>query len=190
MPITVSPKASPSRLIDTFLRPACTATVTLTELQRERALIVNRLVTYINQLHPLIQTKLQQERARSRTAISRGELANLKESDYVLVVREEVFENEKLYLRWRGPCRVLNALNDYVFKIEDLRNGETEDLHVTRLKYYANDSLDKQVIISHVLASEIGMPLSRLMRIVDDNGNLSVHVRWKGLILPMILWNR
>lgn len=59
---------------------------------------------------------------------------------------------------------MLKSSIDYVFKIEDLRNRETEDIHVTKLKYYADDSLDMQVILFHVLAVETGMPVSRLMK--------------------------
>lgn len=71
------------------------------------------------------------------------------------------------------------ALNDYVLKMEDLRNGETEDIHGihgTRLKYYAGEFLDKQVILSHVTAINTGMPVSRLMKIVDASATLNFHL--------------
>lgn len=180
-PITAFTGAAPSRPIDTFIRTTDSSVVTLTDIQRERALHVDSLIKYMDQLHPMIHSQLQKNRSQSRSVRSRGELANFTEGDYVLVAREDFFENEKLCLRWRGPRRVIKALNDYVFKVEDLRNGETEDIHGTRLKFYADDSLDARVILSHVLASETGMPVSRLIKLVDDDGTLCVQVRWKGL---------
>lgn len=180
-PITAFTGAPPSRPIDTFMRAIDSTPVTLTEAQTERELNINSLIAHMDNLHPLIHQQLQKDRSRSRSVRSRGELANFTDGDYVLVAREDFFKNEKLCLRWRGPRRVIKALNDYVFKVEDLRNGETEDIHGTRLKYYADDSLDTRVILSHVLASETGMPVSRLMKLVDENGTVFVHVRWKGL---------
>ena len=84
-------------------------------------------------------------------------------------------------LRWRGPRRVIKARSDYVFKVEDLRNGSTEDVHSSRLKFYRDGWLNHKVIFSHVLSSETGMPVARLVRLVDSEDRLKVIVHWKGL---------
>lgn len=99
----------------------------------------------------------------------------------MLVAREHFHEGEKLCLRWRGPRRVTKCLSYYAFQVEDLRNGELQVIHGTRLKFYSDDSLDTTAILSHVLSSETGMPVSRLLRLVDQDGKLLVAVRWKGL---------
>lgn len=57
----------------------------------------------------------------------------------------------------------------------------TEDVHITRLKLYAEDSLNTTAITSHVIPSETGMPVARLMGIKEFDDGLLVHVRWKGL---------
>lgn len=49
------------------------------------------------------------------------------------------------------------------------------------MKYYADADLDKDDIMSHVLSSEKGMPMSLLFRIIEENGKPFVWVRWKGL---------
>lgn len=54
-------------------------------------------------------------------------------------------------------------------------------VHRTCLKYYADDSLDTEAILSHVLASEMGMPVSSLLRLVEEDDQLFVLVRWKKL---------
>lgn len=43
--------------------------------------------------------------------------------------------------------------------------------------------MEKRVIICNVLPSKTGMPVARLMKLVDDNRTLKLHVRWKGLSL-------
>lgn len=84
-------------------------------------------------------------------------------------------------VRWRGPRRVTKYLHDYAFQVEDDRNGERQAIHKTRLRFYADHSLDTTAILYYVLASEAGMPVSRLLQLVEDNGSVFVSVRWKGL---------
>lgn len=68
---------------------------------------------------------------------------------YSLHVRS--FTLVKTCLRWRGPRLVLKKINYYVYQIEDLRNGFGDEVHVSRLNFYNDRSLDKQEIIAHVL---------------------------------------
>lgn len=98
-----------------------------------------------------------------------------------MVAREDFGPDEKLSLRWSGPRRTTKALSDFVVQVEDLRNGKLEDIHGTRLKYYRDSSLDNEVIMSHVLATETGMPISRLLRLEEVDGSLYIALRWKGL---------
>lgn len=88
---------------------------------------------------------------------------------------------------------MLKTLNDYVFKMEYLRNGEMEDIYGTALIFYTDDSSDKQVSIFHSIDSETGMPVSSLIKLVVKNGTPYVPCRHiydrKACHLPMILWN-
>ena len=65
---------------------------------------------------------------RSRVASRRDqsrevERANLDIGDFVLVAKRSFRSGEKLSLRWRGPCRVVGTLSDYVFEVEDMITG-------------------------------------------------------------------
>lgn len=53
-------------------------------------------------------------------------------------------------LRWRGPRRVVKAMNSYVHQVEDLKNGNVEEVHCSRLKFYHESSLDQEAIMSRV----------------------------------------
>lgn len=73
---------------------------------------------------------------------------------------------------------VLKLINSYVYKVEDLRNGTTKDVHAYRLKFYRDSSLDRKDIMLHVLNHETRMDVQCLMRLVYIDSGLMVHVHW------------
>lgn len=180
-PLTAFTGLNPTPPISTFIRTSTCATVALSELQRERALNISILQSKMADLHPIVQGSVQSGREKTRKTMSRGVLPKFSEGDFVLVARDDFTAGEKLSLRWRGPRRVIKALSDYVYQVEDLRNGLLENVHGSRLKFYHDASLDTKAIMSHVVASETGMPVQRLMRLVESDDGLMVQVRWKGL---------
>jgi len=100
--------------------------------------------------------------------------------DFVLVARENFFAGEKSALRWRGPRRITKAISDYVYQVEDLRDGNLEEATVSRLLFYSDPLLDTDAIMPHVLSSETGMHVQRLMRLADDGSRgvlVVVHCR-------------
>lgn len=167
--------------ISTFYRSVTATSVTPDAVQSGRLANIMHLQDALNLLHPVVQNSLQTQRKCIRDAMSRGDKPNFSEGDYVLVARDAFTAGEKLSLRWRGPRRVVKAINDYVFQIEDLRTGSLQDIHESRLKFYHDASLDKTAIMSHVLSSETGMEVQRLMPIVETDDGLKVQARWKGL---------
>ena len=180
-PITAFMGMDATPPIATFLRTETATLMTIEEMRHERLLTVQSLKNRISELHPVVQDALHKNRKRSRDAASRGKLPNFLEGDYVLVAREDFFAGEKLCLRWRGPRRIIKAINDWVYQVEDLRNGDIEEAHACRLKFYRDRSLNAQVIMSHVLSSETWMPVTRLMKLIEEPNGLMVQVCWKGL---------
>ena len=124
---------------------------------------------------------MRSNREKSQAAASRGQLPNFSEGELVLVAREELFGGEKRDFRWRGHRRILKVLSDYLFQVEDLRNGMLRDIHGSRLKFYRDASQDTEVIMSHVLSSETGMPVAHLLCLIESHDGLKVFVLWKGL---------
>lgn len=180
-PVTAFTGMDASPPIATFYRSITSTTISISDLQSERAFNVEALRSKIAQLHPVVQDALKSNRERIRDSRSRGSLPNFTEGDFVLVARDDFTAGEKLSLRWRGPRRVIRSINDHVYQVEDLRNGQVEDVHCTRLKFYHDPSLDTEAIMSHVISSETGMPVQRLMRLVDSDDGIMVQVRWRGL---------
>lgn len=68
-----------------------------------------------------------------------------------------------------------------LFQVNYLRNGRLQVVHGTRFEFYADDSLNTDAILSHFLPSETGIPVARLLRLFEQDNELFVLVRWKGL---------
>ena len=155
--------------------------ITVTSAQLERVNHIEKLIESMDKLRPLVQASLATNRQRLREHMSEGLIPNFEEGDFVLVARNNFHHGEKLCLRWRGPRRIIKAMNDWIYQIEDLRNGNIETAHASRLKFYSDSSLDSTAIMSHVVQSETGMPVARLMNFIEHTDGIKVQVRWKGL---------
>ena len=180
-PITAFQGREPTPPVCTFIRTATTTPVTVTEAQLESKLNIEKLIEFCAELHPRVNATLTTNRKKAREHASRGCLPNFENGDYVLVARSDFHAGEKLCLRWRGPRRVKKALSNYVYQVEDLRNGQLDDVHASRLKLFRDSEIDEVAIMSHVLQSETGMLVSRLMALEEHSDSLFVRIRWKGL---------
>lgn len=116
-----------------------------------------------------------------RDQTSKGKLPNFTEADFVLVTRENLTAGVKHSFRWRGPRRVVTAVRDYFYQIKDLGNGRLEDVHASRLKFYHDSCPDREAIMAHVLTSETGMEVQRLMGLLENKEGPMALVRWRGL---------
>lgn len=101
--------------------------------------------------------------------------------NFVLTEREPFHDDKKFVslLAWSTKC--YKAINDYVYAVEDLQNGLTDEVHVSKLKFYLDYSLDKKAIMSHVLSPKTGMVIKRLLCLEDAGDGMCVVVRWKRL---------
>lgn len=111
-----------------------------------------------------------------REAKKKGSLANFGKGNFVLIARENFSEGEKLCPRRRRPGRITMDHSEYVGRVEDLPYGTQDDIHATRLELYCDKTLDEKTIFSLVLASETGMEVSRLLRLVEEDGSLRILV--------------
>lgn len=84
---------------------------------------------------------------------------------------------------WRsgGKDHVQLLNHDPLFHIEFQRNGDLECIHGNLLNFYSDHSVEMYAIISHVLSSETGMPIARLLRLERTTDGLKATVRWRGL---------
>ncbi len=158
--------------------------LTLNQAPRRRFLNLEMSQRTIQELHPIIATSLKQNCEFARKAAKRGELPRSTEGDFILGARGELLQGEKLALRWTRARRVIKALSDFVFTLEDLRNGSTDEIHACVLRFYCDEALGTDAILPLVVFSESGMRVDRFTRIEDQDGKRFVHVRWRRLSHP------
>ncbi|KAG3118918.1 hypothetical protein PI125_g2464 [Phytophthora idaei] len=103
----------------------------------------------------------------------RGEnLVNFAVGDYVLRSRVDERQDNKLQVTWVGPYRVVRA-DTHSFTVEHLVTGELTDVHASRLKTYADDSLEvTEVLLEHVTSQGIVLAVNELK---DHRWNTSIE---------------
>lgn len=156
------------------------ATDSNSDVQRERALIIDALKLKIFVLHPVVQQTLVTRGKRICKAASRGDLPNFLKGELVLIARDRITAGQKLLIRYRGPRRVFKAFSNYVYQFKDLCNDQFQEVHCTHLKLHRDSSLSFEAIRSHVIKSETGMLVQRFMSLVDTDNGLVVRVCWRG----------
>ena len=93
-------------------------------------------------LHKEVLVKVQANRGRQRAAATKGTLPNFAAGDYVLVARvRRSGSTPKLLMTWTGPWRVVVAEHPHVYGVQNIVSGEVRDVHVARLRFYADSAL-------------------------------------------------
>lgn len=127
--------------IKTYYRSATSQPLTISDLATECAVNVKALTEKMAEIHPFIHQKLTNERHRVQVTASGGRVPDFVLGDYVLVARADFSAGEKLALRWRGPRCLVKEVSDYIYTVEDLRNGVKTDVHVTGPKLFRDRDL-------------------------------------------------
>lgn len=174
-------RMDPSPPTTSFYRSFASSSVTLSEVMRERTHNVKKFCGLVAALHPVVQGALRENRRRMWDQTSNGKLPNFTEGDFFLSTRENLIADAKHFFRWCGPRRVVRKVHDYVYQVEDLRNGCLEYVHTSRLKFYQDSCLESEAVMPHVLTPGTGMEVQRLMRLLENKDGLIIYVCWRGL---------
>jgi hypothetical protein len=124
-----------------------------------------------------IKKKLRDARRNSKNKRIHEDRRNFQLGDFVLVATAHV--SDKLEAKWKGPFKIIEEINDKVYKVEDMITGNTKEVHVVRLKFYDDNHLDvkiKEHLQYHNQAYEVSEILSERV----NNGVKEVLVRWRG----------
>jgi transposase InsO family protein len=124
--------------------------------------------------------------ARERVARRQGvTLTRFTEGYFVLAATATGKNGNTLSLVWRGPKRVVRALNDYTFEVQDLIEPFAISIrHAARLQLYRDaargqvDELTEQAI--HGEGGHL-VEAIRACRLSPDTHQWEVHVKWFGL---------
>jgi hypothetical protein len=113
-------------------------------------------------------------------------IPNFMTGDFVLVARARLNNLSKLTAVWCGPYRVLRAISTHVYEVEHLVTGVVTTTHVTRLRFYADSSLDVPVELLDELMSETSLNYEyNIETILDhaydtDDNCYKFRIHWSG----------
>eukprot|EP00644_Phytophthora_capsici_P009849 jgi/Phyca11/550834/estExt2_Genewise1Plus.C_PHYCAscaffold_390072 len=114
----------------------------------------------------------------------RGEnLVNFSVGDFVLRSRVDEKHGNKLQVTWVGPYRVVRA-DVHSFRVQHLVTGDEMDVHPSRLKMYADESLEvTDELLEHVSSQGIVLAVDKLKdhRWNNEIKDFEIQVGWKGL---------
>ena len=185
-PITVHTQLPAGNALCAYHTSGSVEEATPAQLEQWRRSIWKDLAAARDQMHREVtsaaNTKRVKERDR-RNAHPRVRSIHLDIGDYVLVGAVSR-RRSKLQIRWLGPRRVVQALTDWLFVVEDLRDGSLSEHHISRLKYFSACDLQvTQALLDHVAYVEGGHIVEELRDCKFDKTISAwvILVKWRGL---------
>ena len=138
-------------------------------------------------MHARVIQRLTHQRQQRRERASRGELPHFTVGDYVLVARvRKQGKHPKLMSTWTGPWRIENDDREHVYNVSNIVTGETREAHVTRMRLYADNSLNvtapfKEVFQHIHQQGEYHIRAITGVRQARMGDEYVVQVQWEGL---------
>ncbi len=129
------------------------------------------------------EAKRDKQRKTANLKKNRITLA-LAVGDYVLVGLVSSQMPPKLTIQWLGPRRIIEALSDWVYIVEDLRDRRRSTHHISRLKLFATADLHvSQDLLDHVAYVEGGHVVEALLDCKYDRQakEWQILVKWMGI---------
>lgn len=144
---------------------------------------LDKLRSSMQEMHKTVKDQQEKQRLLNRKR-NRGEhLVSFSVGDFVLRSRVDEKHGNKLQVTWIGPYRVIRA-DSHSFRVQHLVTGDELDVHASRLKLYADSSLEvTEELLEHVASQGILLAVKELKehRWNADIGDYEIRVEWKGL---------
>ncbi|KAG2759317.1 hypothetical protein PC129_g9643 [Phytophthora cactorum] len=144
---------------------------------------LEKLRCSIQQMHGAVEDQRTMQRLLNQKRQQGDNVVTFHVGDYVLRSRVDEKHGNKLQVTWVGPYRVVRA-DTHSFRVQNLVTGDKVDVHASRLKMYADNSLNvTDKLLEHVAAQGIVLAVDQLK---DHKWNGAINdfellVGWKGL---------
>ena len=107
--------------------------------------------------------------------------------DYVIAYC--AVQRNKLRVKWLGPYRVVDTINERVFEVEDISTGRTQTVHAQRLRFYADGLLEVTEELKNQAAYDDQFFVEKMIDWREsDTGVLELKVRWLGFEAQSDTW--
>jgi hypothetical protein len=106
--------------------------------------ILDEVEAYLPALHKEVKSMTdKQRRLHKKHADKVAKPVNFGIGDFVLIARDVDEIRGKLYMTWRGPYKVIEAVHDHIYRVQDIvHNDKVHEVHVSRMCFYSDGQLD------------------------------------------------
>ena len=194
-PVTVFTGQRPDNPLDQLFGKVDESSLNFFKVPPEKILQeLNQLQDSLALMHRRVKLTSKDHRAkrRAQSRIYRRE-PNFIIGDYVLVgdPDPEKRVGKKLFLRWKGPFRITDTLNGYIFQVENIIDSVKRIVHGDRIKYYADKQLEITAEIKDQYAydnASYEIEQFRECRISPATQQIEFLVDWKGFTQAESSW--
>jgi hypothetical protein len=168
--------------------------LSISAIRAHQVLSISELRASVKALHKSCKSASAAGRDRSRAAFEnkRGVAApNFDVGHFFLEAQRDTQAHNKMSLKWRGPKRVLEAISEYDFIVEDLSSGHSTTVHGSRLRLYHNASLDVTAdLLAQVAHNEQGYDVQSIkdIRLEEVTGEYQLLISWLGFDTEYDSW--
>jgi hypothetical protein len=136
-------------------------------------------------MHKAASTTSAKQRTVKKQQQKYRRVPNFGTGDYVLVGVPEPAKmtGRKLFLKWRGPYRITDTKDHYVFEVENIIDHSRRWVHGDRIRLYSDDKLDLTEEIKKQFAHDnesYQVEQFHGCRLNSENHQLEFLVEWKG----------
>ena len=159
--------------------------ITVQQIKESKWRFIEGIAATVEKKIEKIKNAIEKRRQMSiKGSWPKGVKANFRKGDFVLVAKPEKYVGQKLRVIYRGPYRVVSILSDWICVIEHLITKERREAHVSRMKFYADSSLNvtedlKEYIQHHDGCYEVDQIKDHRRRSTQEGDSLEFLVRWK-----------
>ncbi|OWY95775.1 hypothetical protein PHMEG_00034139 [Phytophthora megakarya] len=111
-------------------------------------------------------------------------MAQFDTGDFVLYADVWQHTRSKLRVKWCGPAQVVDTVSNWIFVIQNLVTGQKKEVHASRLKFYADDTLNvSEDLLLHIAHNSEGHVVDCLLeaRYNRQEKRQEIKVHWRGL---------
>jgi hypothetical protein len=142
---------------------------------------VEELSHSLSLMHKAVSEEVDSKRdAQRRRRLQKSTKINFGIGDFVLVSIPKQKIRNKLQIIWSGPYRVIEILNDHVFKVETLNGEKTDIVHAQRMRFYCEEAYLSEDFQTLEIDNNEKFEISELLDIKTTSSGYSVLVRWLG----------
>jgi hypothetical protein len=144
------------------------------------------VATALEEMVPAVAAGRDQRHAQNAAA-GGGEPLEVDIGDYVLVY--SAHQRHKLQVKWLGPRRVVDTVNEHVYVLEDLLTGKRSTAHAQRLRMYADATLNiTEALRDQIAYDDQNACVEKFLGWRDSPGGMQLRVQWLGFEVAEATW--